>query len=618
MKTSSHEQRGVNSCLSAALDYATRGWRVIPIHSISGGGCSCLKSECKSAGKHPRTEHGQKDASTGPDTIQGWWNQWPQANVGIVTGALSGLVVLDVDPRHGGPDSLSDLEARHGDLPQTARTRTGGGGTHVLFAHPGGTVKNKAGFAPGLDVRGDGGYIVAPPSRHASGDGYEWAIHPDDVLLAPIPEWLLAVIKGDGQADVRRADSNGPNGHRLYSELAMGVIGEGSRNAALTSLGGYLRSAGFAGDMIAVVLKSVNAERCDPPLNDDEVEGIAQSVCRYQPDLPLGIGAIGSYPPPTNNNNGSLIVGSEVDYKVNAKILRDEVLASGVVELPYLPLLDQRGYLVEGWTHLIAGYPKVGKTQLLVQLCMSWAPRTVLYITEEPKQVWGYRLATLEEWEHGTILPAMGLPPQQILHEICSASEDIVVIDTVRLLRLKDENDNSALAAQLFPVIAACRAEGKTLILVHHTRKGGGDHGEGIAGGHAFMGAVDIAIEIRWDRSKNRRLVKAYGRAGIGGDFLYEMRADGLMVPFGKPTDIGLKEVKQKALAVLTSKADLKTSQILEEIEPPRPSSEQLRLALIELAMDGEIQRDPPTSEEARGKTPRWRLASPIEMGAGS
>ena len=370
--------------------------------------------------------------------------------------------------------------------------------------------------------------------------------------------------------------------------------------------------------MIAVVLKSVNAERCDPPLNDDEVEGIAQSVCRYQPDLPLGIGAIGSYPPPTNNNNGSLIVGSEVDYKVNAKILRDEVLASGVVELPYLPLLDQRGYLVEGWTHLIAGYPKVGKTQLLVQLCMSWAPRTVLYITEEPKQVWGYRLATLEEWEHGTILPAMGLPPQQILHEICSASEDIVVIDTVRLLRLKDENDNSALAAQLFPVIAACRAEGKTLILVHHTRKGGGDHGEGIAGGHAFMGAVDIAIEIRWDRSKNRRLVKAYGRAGIGGDFLYEMRADGLMVPFGKPTDIGLKEVKQKALAVLTSKADLKTSQILEEIEPPRPSSEQLRLALIELAMDGEIQRDPPTSEEARGKTPRWRLASPIEMGAGS
>ena len=212
----------------------------------------------------------------------------------------------------------------------------------------------------------------------------------------------------------------------------------------------------------------------------------------------------------------------------------------------------------------------------------------------------------------------MGLPPQQILHEICSASEDIVVIDTVRLLRLKDENDNSALAAQLFPVIAACRAEGKTLILVHHTRKGGGDHGEGIAGGHAFMGAVDIAIEIRWDRSKNRRLVKAYGRAGIGGDFLYEMRADGLMVPFGKPTDIGLKEVKQKALAVLTSKADLKTSQILEEIEPPRPSSEQLRLALIELAMDGEIQRDPPMSEEARGKTPRWRLASPIEMGAGS
>lgn len=100
-------------------------------------------------------------------------------------------------------------------------------------------------------------------------------------------------------------------------------------------------------------------------------------------------------------------------------------------------------------------------------------------------------------------------------------------------------------------------------------------------------------------------------RAGIGGEFLYEMRGDGLMVPFGTPADIGLAEVKQKALAALTSRADeLKTSQILEEMPPPRPSSEQLRLALIELAADGEIQRDPPMSEAARGKTHRWRLAA--------
>ena len=197
---------------------------------------------------------------------------------------------------------------------------------------------------------------------------------------------------------------------------------------------------------------------------------------------------------------------------------------------------------------------------------------------------------------------------------LAEGHHQIVVIDTVRLLGFKDENDNSALAAQLFPFIDACREGGKTLILLHHTRKGGGDHGEAIAGGHAFLALVDIGIEIKRDRRDNRRLVKAYGRVGTGGEFLYEMRDDGLMVPFGKPGDVGLKEVKRKALEVLLSSSDwLTTREVYEAMPHPRPSYEQLRLALMEAAREGSADRDPPIGEAAKGKTHKWRADKAAE-----
>src|SRR5262249_15398402 len=105
------------------------------------------------------------------------WTQWPEANIGIATGAISGLVVLDVDPRHGGDESLEQWKTRYGhDFLTTVTSCTGGGGWHLFYTHPGQSmqIKNKVGLAPGLDIRGDGGYIVAPPSLHASGQRYAW------------------------------------------------------------------------------------------------------------------------------------------------------------------------------------------------------------------------------------------------------------------------------------------------------------------------------------------------------------------------------------------------------------------------------------------------------------
>ena len=100
-------------------------------------------------------------------TIAEWWSRWPDAGVAIATYADSGVIVLDVDPRHGGDDSLAALEHQYGELPPTWRCLTAGGGLHAYLRHPGGHVGNRVGLWPGLDVRGDGGYVVAPSLSRA-------------------------------------------------------------------------------------------------------------------------------------------------------------------------------------------------------------------------------------------------------------------------------------------------------------------------------------------------------------------------------------------------------------------------------------------------------------------
>lgn len=154
--------------LAAALE-ARKVGPIFPLHDLSGGVCSCGKADCGTrAGKHPRTEHGLKDATQDENTIREWWTRWPQANIGLLTGAVSGVIVLDIDPRHGGDKTIEALQKQFGDLPLTWSVKTGGGGWHLYFKHPGGRIGNSAGkIGEGIDLRGDGGYIVFPPSRTA-------------------------------------------------------------------------------------------------------------------------------------------------------------------------------------------------------------------------------------------------------------------------------------------------------------------------------------------------------------------------------------------------------------------------------------------------------------------
>lgn len=165
--------KSVSMLLGAALVYARRRVPVFP---------------CEPGGKRPLTYNGFWDATTETRRIRTWWSRWPTANVGVPTGGYSGLLVLDVDVRGGGFERLAVLEREHGPLPKTARARTGGGGVHVYFKYPAEErVRNSAGtLGPGLDVRGEGGYVVVPPSR--TDGSYAWT---DRSPPAPAM-WLLA------------------------------------------------------------------------------------------------------------------------------------------------------------------------------------------------------------------------------------------------------------------------------------------------------------------------------------------------------------------------------------------------------------------------------------------
>jgi hypothetical protein len=266
--------------LQVALDYAKRDWLVVPLHNPKQGVCSCRKKNCSSPGKHPRTEHGLKDGTKDAKQIEAWWEKWPDASLGILTGQESGLLVLDVDGEDG-KTALLALTAEHGGLPKTLCAKTGRTdgngqrkGCHYYFRAPAGVaIRNSAGIlGKGLDIRADGGYVVAPPSLHPSGLLYEW-LTPEQPL-ADVPPWMLAKLAGAKPA---------PEAPRAQGE----VIAAGGRNHALASLAGTMRRCGMTPEAIEAALVKENDARCQPPLPASEVRAIARSVARYPPAAPV-------------------------------------------------------------------------------------------------------------------------------------------------------------------------------------------------------------------------------------------------------------------------------------------------------------------------------------------
>jgi hypothetical protein len=217
--------------LRAVLKYAELGWRVVPVHDVRAGRCSCGAGRCASTAKHPRLKSWKDQATTDRATIRAWWNRWPQANIGILAEPRSRLVVLDVDPRNGGDESLSELEREYGPLPATLVCDTGGGGRHYYFRLPRSGRLGRS-LGRGIDVQWGGALVIAPPSLHVSGGRYDWKRDLASAALADLPHWVELLAASSERNETRRRQPRGAPAR---------VIREGERNVELTSIAGRMR-----------------------------------------------------------------------------------------------------------------------------------------------------------------------------------------------------------------------------------------------------------------------------------------------------------------------------------------------------------------------------------------
>jgi hypothetical protein len=202
---------------------------------------------------------------------------WPNANIGIATGTISGFFVLDIDGEEG-EDSLAELEGQYGALPDTVEQLTGHG-RHILFKQPQGIdVRPKVALLSGLDIRGDGGYIVAAPSLHISGKRYAWEVehHPLSTPIVEAPQWLLELIIGQG--DRETAATAGPN----EWATALDELVEGKRNDGLYRYACHLLAHGLSAVEAVKIVRAINNAYAKPPLDKAELDRTLQSAIEWK------------------------------------------------------------------------------------------------------------------------------------------------------------------------------------------------------------------------------------------------------------------------------------------------------------------------------------------------
>jgi hypothetical protein len=275
--------------LPTALAFARHGHAVFPLHyPVEHNGqvaCSCGRPCGKNAAKHPIARYapnGVNSATIDSGIIKLWFGlRIPEANLGVST---EKLIVIDIDPRHGGDESFAALEREHELLP-TWRTLTGGGGEHIIFAASDGVdVVNVVAentdnppLGPGIDIRARGGYIVAPPSRHISGRAYAWSVdhHPQEVALAPAPDWLIErLTKARGTATGAQPE---PISSDKWAQLTRQPDPE-YRDGAATQIVGHLFRHSCDYQLVLGLLHAWNTAVCKPPLPEHEVQDIVDRI----------------------------------------------------------------------------------------------------------------------------------------------------------------------------------------------------------------------------------------------------------------------------------------------------------------------------------------------------
>lgn len=505
------------SMLEAALQLASLGYRVFPCHTpritAQGVHCSCARADCNSIGKHPRTLKGCLDATDSADLVREWWTKWPDANVAIATS--SELLVLDVDPDKGGTSNGRDL-------PDTIRSVTGSGGEHWFLEGDGGRVPNSVELVgPGLDVRAEGGYVLAPPSLHKSGRRYAWDAGGGEAL-ASAPAWLLSAAR-----------SKRVSIETLEGAAAPDAVLAGGRNDALTRLAGSMRRYGFGAPAITAALLQENAARCRPPLDEPEVRRLAEGVVKR-------------YPP------GAPVKGTAV--------LKWAELSGALAAVPWL---CRELSIAPGAPTLVAGYGYSGKTVSLQALALSvatgrpaWgrfevAQGSVLHLDYEQgrylTQLRYQRLALgMKCWDEsglGSNLDVLTLPPTYLdgageterLAQLCEGRK-LCLIDSMKAAFPSADENSSDVRQYLDQLTRVSDATGCVMVVIHHARKPSKEH-EGMAAmavrgsGAIFDACGGVFI---WAGSKGRPTTVIHDKARFTGrtvdDFCLEVVDVGLPV----------------------------------------------------------------------------------------
>ncbi len=475
--------------------------------------------------------------------VEEWWATWPDANIGIVTGKVSGLVVVDVDGEKG-------LEtAKRLGLPETPTVKTGKG-EHYYYRHSGnGEIRNvqKKDSLPGIDLRGDGGYVVAPPSIHPSGEAYQWVIPLDSMPLALLPESVLAIGLSD-KTPVR--------------ELVKGVP-EGGRNNALASIAGTLFAKGLDyGNVLQLCLAWNTYNK--PPLADKEVDTTVESIYKtHLRNHPVCSRPEGDNSKTTGNNSSPLrdFAGKKETFKPPKPL----------TELEDAPSTSWHWeeYLPAGETTLFTGYWKSGKSTFLGALLSETleggeflgyevAPMKVLIVSEESESIWKTRAYNfgLGENIHLVSRPFMYKPTTAQWRDflgyvgglIESHGYNLIILDTLAALwPVRDENSASEVTQTLMPV-RQWNEKGVSVLLVHHFRKGDGQEGQGDRGSGALASFVDVKIEFRrYDRESQedtRRVVTVLSRYEIPPEQVIRLE-ENKYISLGTKKEAGIREREQ-------------------------------------------------------------------------
>jgi hypothetical protein len=441
-------------------------------------------------------------ATTDQATIEAWWRSYPDANIGVATG--DGLVVLDIDGPTG-ETSLNLKQAASSDTRPTFTVKTPHG--HHLYYLTAIPVRNSAGrHGPGLDVRGEHGYVVGPGSS-VDGAVYTVVSH---LSMAPAPKWVTE-----------------PPPAATTQTVAPGEpIPVGQQDETLYKIACRLRGKGWNYDGILAEIQTIPLDHADGrrPYELADYQRLARSACQHPKGEP---------PVDFTHNPASRPLGSAPEPQPPAEQLAGvdlvDLAAQPIApEPPSLKFLGEDGILFAGHMTLFDGYAKVGKSTALLFCFADWveAGHTVLILTEEPHANWQRAIQRhAPRLVRGVrVVEGRGLSAAQVLQLAEEAPEDVVVIDTARhLLDVSDENDPSGVARALRPYVNVARG-GRSVIVVHHENKNQGR----ISGTTAWESEPDRLVTVKRDGDEDSRArkVRSWGRGARDHTLLYSLAED--------------------------------------------------------------------------------------------